>query len=35
MIREGKYELPEHASEELTDILKLLIEVDPAKRASI
>jgi 5'-AMP-activated protein kinase catalytic alpha subunit len=35
IIREGKYELPDHCSEDLASLLKIIIEVDPLKRATI
>ena len=35
VIKEGKYELPEHASEELASMLKLILDVNPATRGTI
>jgi 5'-AMP-activated protein kinase catalytic alpha subunit len=35
LIKQGTYEVPEHASECLIDLLSRILEVDPAKRATI
>lgn len=34
-IREGNYEIPSHASEELTDLLSRMLQTDPLKRATV
>ena len=35
IIKEGKYELPSHASDELISLLKLILDVNPATRGTI
>ena len=35
IIREAKYELPEHVSDELSSILKLILDVNPLTRGTI